>query len=293
MHSHAPRDYGRAFALGIALNLAFVAVEIVAGVASHSLALVADAGHNVSDVLGLALAWGATILARRSASARRTYGFRRMSILAALANAVLLFVATGAIGWESIRRLRDPGMVGGLTMVVVAGAGVAVNAASAMLFRRGRKRDLNLQSAFVHLAGDAVLALGVVVTGAIVALTGFTLLDPIVGLVLSITVLASTWSVLRGSIDLMLDAVPAHIDARRVRAYLESVSGVVEIHDLHIWATSTTEVALTAHLVMPATFSYPALLNDVCKELHERFEIAHATLQVEPLETSSPCKGCA
>jgi cobalt-zinc-cadmium efflux system protein len=213
-----------------------------------------------------------------------------VSIVAALANAVLLFVATGAVGWESIRRLREPGVVHGPTVALVAALGVVVNALAATLFRRGRARDLNVKSAFVHLVGDAVLALGVVVTGVLVAVTGYARLDPIVGILLSIAVLASTWGVLRGSVDLMLDAVPAHIDPTRVRTYLEGVAGVVEIHDFHIWAMSTTEVALTAHLVMPPSASHAALLHDVCRELHDRFDIGHATLQVEPLDAPGECR---
>jgi cobalt-zinc-cadmium efflux system protein len=281
-HGHgAPASFSTAFAVGIALNLGFVVTEIVYGILSHSMALVADAGHNLSDVLGLALAWGATALARMKPSKRRTYGFRRTTILASLTNATTLLVVTGAIVWESVRRFFEPQEVAGKTVIVVALIGVAVNGASALLFMKGRKGDLNVRSAFMHLASDAALALGVAVAGVVMMFTHWAWLDPLVSIVLSAVILAGTWSLLRGSLNLVLDAVPEGIDPDAVSAYLKGLPGVIEVHDLHIWPMSTTEVALTAHLVMPTTTCEPRFLADVCREVHRRFKIEHSTLQVE------------
>ena len=281
-HGHAPEGHGRAFAAGIALNLLIVLVEIAYGVIGHSMALLSDAAHNVSDVLGLALAWAATVLARRKPSARRTYGLRRMTILAALGNAVFLLVGTGGVSWEAIRRMPDPGPVDARIVMFVAGGAAVVNAASALLFSKGRHDDLNVRSAFLHLAGDATIAAGVVVSGFIVLKTKWTLVDPITSLVVSLLVLYSTWSLLKDSLNLALDAVPEGIDPEEVRSFLCTLPGVTEIHDLHIWAMSTTENALTAHLVMPERAGNPTFLGDACKALHERFRIEHSTLQVEP-----------
>lgn len=286
----SPETHSGAFAAGIALNLAIVAAEIVYGVVGHSMALISDAAHNASDVLGLALAWAATAVARRKPSARHTYGLRRMTILAALANAVFLLVGTGGVGWEAIRRLASPGDVDARIVMVVAGGAALVNGASAMLFSKGRHKDLNLQSAFLHLAGDAAIAAGVVLSGLVVLKTGFTLLDPITSLVVSGLVLVSTWSLLRASLNLALDAVPEGIDPEEVRAFLSALPGVTEVHDLHIWAMSTTENALTAHLVIPESKGSAAFLGDVCKALYERFHIEHSTLQVEPPDAPSPCR---
>jgi cobalt-zinc-cadmium efflux system protein len=287
-HSHehsnghgAPASFSAAFAIGIALNLGFVVTEIVYGILSHSMALVADAGHNLSDVLGLALAWGAGSLARRKPSKRRTYGFRRSTILASLVNAATLLVVTGAIVWESARRFFEPQEVAGKTVIVVALIGVAVNGSSALLFMKGRKGDINVRSAFMHLASDAALALGVAVAGVVMMFTQWAWLDPLVSIVLSAVILVGTWSLLRGSLNLVLDAVPEGIDPDAVRAYLEALPGVIAIHDLHIWPMSTTEVALTAHLVMPTTTCEPRFLADVCREVDRRFKIEHSTLQVE------------
>jgi cobalt-zinc-cadmium efflux system protein len=290
-HEHAhpgPRvgGEGRAFMVGIGLNVGFVVVEIVFGVASGSMALVADAGHNLGDVLGLVLAGAATFLARRKPSARRTYGFRRATILAALTNALLLVAATGGIVWESVRRLRQPeGMAAhdALVVSVVALIGVVINGSSALLFRRGGQRDVNQRSAYLHLAADAAVSAGVVVTGALIAWTGFALLDPIASLTISAVILLSTWSLLRRSLDLALDAVPREIDPIEVRAYLAGLPGVAEVHDLHIWAMSSTETALTAHLVTDEEHVPRAeFLRGISGELHRRFHIEHATLQVEP-----------
>jgi cobalt-zinc-cadmium efflux system protein len=289
-HPHGSTKYDRAFLVGVGLNLGFVVVEVVFGLLAHSMALVADAGHNLSDVLGLALAWGATWLARRKPSKLRTYGFRKTTILAALANAVLLLLATGGVVWESVQRLSHPGAVEGKTVIVVAGVGVAVNGISALAFRKGGKHDLNLRGAFLHLAADAAVSFGVVITGIILIYTGWNLLDPIVSLVLSVIIVGSSWSLLRKSINLALDAVPEGIDVDAVRAYLEGLSDIVEVHDLHIWAMSTTENALTAHFVMTTGSCEPRFLGDVCKVLHDRFGIEHSTLQVEAPEAPDPCR---
>jgi cobalt-zinc-cadmium efflux system protein len=288
-HEHAPKTRGQAFAIGIALNLVFVIVEVVYGVLSHSIALLADAGHNLGDVLGLGLSWGAAALAGLKPSARRTFGFRRTSIVASVTNALILLFVTGGLTWESIRRLASPQPVQGKTMIVVALFGAAINTASALLFMADRKNDLNLRSAFVHLASDAVLAAGVAVAGAAIVFTGWLWLDPAVSIVLAVTILASTWSLMEKSMNLMLDAVPEGIDPEEVKTYLAALPGVVEVHDLHIWAMSTTETALTAHLVMPGNSCEPTFLADACKELHEKFHIAHSTLQIDPQEAPAPC----
>jgi len=289
-HQHAPGNVGRAFAVGIVLNFGFVIVEGVYGGLSHSMALVADAGHNLGDVLGLVLAWGATLLARRKPTKRRTYGFRSSTIIASLANAIVLLVAVGGIAWESVRRLFDPEPVAGKTVIVVALIGVVINAGSAALFMADRKGDLNVRSAFLHLATDALLSLGVAVAGGVMLFTGWRWLDPVVSIVLSIVILVSTWRLLRDAVNLVLDAVPEGIDPDKVRAYLAGLPGVLEVHDLHIWAMSTTETALTAHLIMPNASCHPKFLHEVCGELHKRFEIEHSTLQVEAPEAPDPCR---
>ena len=294
-HSHAVDESqlkSRAFAIGIVLNLAFVAVEAVYGVLAHSMALLADAGHNLGDVLGLALSWGALILARRTPTARRTYGFRGATILASLANALVLLFVTGGIAWESVRRFFEPEPVHGKSMIVLALVGVAVNGVSAMLFLRDRSRDVNVRSAFTHLASDAVLALGVAVAGVAVLLTDRQWIDPLVSLALSISIVWATWSLFRRSVDLVLAAVPADIDPEEVRAYLTGLPGVKDVHDLHIWAVSTTETALTVHLVVPWTDCPPAFLATVSHALEERFRIGHATVQLEAEggeRLSQPC----
>ncbi len=289
-HAHAHADHRFAFAFGMALNLAFVVLEVAYGVLSHSMALIADAGHNLSDVLGLGLAWGASLLARRAPTKERTYGLRSTTMLASLVNAVVLLVVTGGIAWESLRRLightTEP--VAGETVIVVALVGVAVNGSSALLFFSGR-RDLNVRSAFLHLASDAVLALGVAAAGTIILFTGWHWLDPVVSIVLAITILAGTWSLLKSALNLVLHAVPAGIDADRVRAYLASLGGVSEVHDLHIWPMSTTETALTAHLVVTDEARDPALVTRACEALHHDFGIEHVTLQVEAPGAAAPC----
>ncbi|MBX3196708.1 MAG: cation transporter [Labilithrix sp.] len=289
-HAHGPVNHDRAFFVSVALNLGFVVAEVIFGIVSGSMALIADAGHNLGDVLGLVLAWGATWLARKKPSKRRTYGFRRITILAALANAVLLLVATGAIAWESIRRLGSPSAVESKTVIVVAAIGAAINGLSALGFRKGGKHDLNLHGAFLHLVADAAISLAVVVTGVVLLFTSWNLLDPIVSLAVSVVIVGGSWGLLRKSVNLALDAVPEGIDVDAVRAFLEGLPDVVEVHDLHIWAVSTSETALTAHLVMPGDSCHPRFLGDVCKTLHDELGIAHSTLQVEEPGAPDPCR---
>ncbi|MEO6420669.1 MAG: cation diffusion facilitator family transporter [Polyangiaceae bacterium] len=287
-HPHPAPGHGRAFLIGVVLNLGFVIVESVYGVLSHSMALVADAGHNLGDVAGLALAWGAASLSKQGPSVRRTYGLRKTTIVASLANSALLLLVTGGIIWESIQRLARPAIVAGPTVIVVALVGVVINAFSALLFLSGRKEDLNVRAAFLHLASDAVLALGVAVSGAVILFTRWMWLDPLVSILLALVILRASWRVVKESLDLVLDAVPEGIDPAAVKAFLETLTGVCEVHDLHIWAMSTSHTALTAHLVMRE--SKPAFLGDVCKELHKRFKIEHATLQVDSIDAAAPCR---
>ncbi|WP_298216935.1 cation diffusion facilitator family transporter [Acidocella sp.] len=287
-HSHAPADFGRAFAIGLALNLAYVFGEAGFGLAGHSLALLADAGHNLSDVLGLAGAWGATALGRRLPSARYTYGLRRSSILTALGNAVLLLVVTGGIAWEAIQRLFHPGHPAGLTIVVVALIGIAVNGVTALLFLSGRKNDLNIRGVFLHMAADALVSAGTAAAGLVILLTGYSLVDPLVSLAISVVIVAGTWSLLRDSLNLSLDAVPEGIDLAAVEAYLRGLPGVVAIHDLHIWGYSTSDTALTAHLVSDEVES-SALLPRIAEDMRHRFGIGHATIQLESTEVAAAC----
>ena len=290
-HNHTPANFGRAFAIGIFLNLGFVILEVVYGRMSNSLALIADAGHNLSDVLGLALAWGAAGLARLSPTLERTYGFRRSSILAALINASVLLISVGAIAWEAVIRLRNPGSVEETTVIWVAAVGIAVNAGTALLFMSGRKDDLNIRGAFVHLASDAVITLGVVLTGVAMLYTGWVWLDPVVSLVIVAAIVYGTWGLLRDSINLALDAVPEGIDMNEVKEYLASLPTCMDVHDLHVWGMSTTETALTAHLIMNEKICDDALLAQTAKELHDKFGIEHTTLQVEFGDPRFPC-GC-
>jgi cobalt-zinc-cadmium efflux system protein len=292
LHGHHPAgraDYGRAFALGIALNLAYVIAEATLGALSGSLALLADAGHNLGDVLGLALSWGAAMLSRREPSGRFTYGLRSSSILAALANAIILLVVTGGIAWEALWRLSHPIPVAGGTVAWVASAGILINGMTALLFARGRQRDLNLKSAFLHMAADALVTAGVVIAGIAIALTGLPWLDPAVSLVISGVIVYATWDLIRSAISLALDAVPEGIDAGAVRAHLAAMPGVAAIHDLHIWGISTTETALTCHLVMPGGHPGDAALGRLARELEERFGIHHATIQIELADSDEVC----
>ncbi len=288
-HRHDTVEYeGRAFLGGMALNLAFVAVEVVYGLRARSLALLSDAGHNLGDVLALGLSLVAVVLARSRPSRRRTYGLRKATVLATLANAIILVAATGAILWESILRVLHPVTPAGMTMMAIAAAGVFVNGGSALLFLRGRRRDLNVRSAFVHLAGDAAIALGVVVAGGVIALTGWARIDPAVSLIVSVLVLLSSWRLLKSGLGLVVDAVPEAIDVDAVRALLSAGDGVVEVHDLHVWAMSTTETALTAHVVVRERPADNALLQELVKGLERAFEISHATIQIE-LQSAAAC----
>jgi cobalt-zinc-cadmium efflux system protein len=283
MHSHqgSAGAHDRAFTIGIALNVVYVIGEGLFGIFSGSLALLADAGHNLSDVVGLLLAWGASTLSRRKPSRRRTYGWHSSSILAAMLNAVILLLAVGAIAWEAVKRLAHPAPVAGQTVIIVAVMGVIVNSASALLFRSGRKSDLNIRGAFLHMAADAAVSAGVVVAGLAMLLSGWLWLDPVLSLLIAAVILASTWGLLRESLDLALDAVPPGIDPGAVESYLRGLRGVSAVHDLHIWAMSTSETALTAHLVKAAADDDDALIAQASRELHERFKIAHSTLQWE------------
>ncbi len=285
----APTTMGRAFAVGIALNAAFVIAEATAGVWINSLALVADAGHNLSDVLSLGLAWGATVLAQRHPSPRRTYGFRRTTILASLINAVLLLIAIGAIAWEAVRRFGFPSDVNGTAMSLVAAVGILVNGSTALLFASGQRNDLNVKGAFLHMAGDTAVSVGVLVSGLVIAATGLAWIDPAMSLLIAVLIAAGTWSLLRDSANLAMDAVPGEIDPGAVSQYLQTLPGVSTIHDLHIWAMSTTETALTVHLVMPGAAVDDGFLARVSDGLEQSFGIRHATVQVEHEDEISHC----
>jgi len=280
-HSHAPASYGRAFAVGIVLNSVFVVIEAAYGFWSGSMALVADAGHNLSDVLALVIAWGASVMAAKPASARFTYGFKSSSILAALANAGLLLVAIGAIAIETFHRFFEPAEVQGRTMIVIAGIGIVINTATALLFMGGRKHDLNIRGAFLHMAADALVSLGVVIAGVLILYTGAQWIDPATSLVIVAVIAWGTWGLARDSIRMGLLAVPDGIDEGEVRAWLSALPGVAAIHDLHIWPMSTTETAFTAHLVMPGGHPGDGFLQELAHELDHRFGIHHATVQVE------------
>ena len=279
-HSHAPASFGAAFAIGVTLNSAFVVAELIFGYAAQSLALISDAVHNLSDVMALLLAWGALWLSRKQPTDRHTYGYRRASILAALANAALLLIVVGGIGLEAIDRLRAPEPVASATVMWVAALGILINGATALLFMRGRHDDLNIRGAYLHMAADAGVSFGVVVAAAFTMVTGWLWIDPVVSLIIAAVVLISGWDLARDSVNLALDAVPRDIALGDVRDYLAALEGVSEVHDLHIWAMSTNETALTAHLVRPGG-SNDAFLHRVCEGLSQRFNIHHATLQVE------------
>ena len=279
-HSHAPKDFGRAFAIGVGLNFAFVLVEVAAGLWSGSLALLADAGHNLSDVLSLLLAWGATVLARRAPSANRTYGLRKATILASLANAVLLLVAVGVIVSEAVRRFAEPADVATAPVMIVAAIGVVINTATALMFMRGHD-DLNVRGAFLHMASDAAVSLAVVIGAGLMALTSFGWIDPALSLVIAGVIVLGTWGLLKDSVNLALDAAPKGIDVTEVRGWLNALPGVTDVHDLHVWAMSTTETAMTAHLTRPDNLDCDAFLHAACEGLERKFKIGHCTLQVE------------
>jgi cobalt-zinc-cadmium efflux system protein len=289
-HNHGNINYNRIFLIAIILNVAFVIIEVMYGYWSGSLALVADAGHNLSDVFSLGLGWGASILSQRLPSPKRTYGLRRSTILAALANSVILLVAVGGIAWESIQRVGNPVAISGETVIWVAALGIFINAFSAVLFLSGRNKDLNIKGALLHLATDAGVSLGVVLAGFAILLTGWTWLDPIISLLIVGIVLYTTWDLLRSSVNLALDAVPEGIDPFAVEKYFKKIKGVEDIHDLHIWGMSTTEAALTVHLLIPKVSSDDELLNKMVSELHDKFGIEHATIQIERTVSDESCR---
>jgi cobalt-zinc-cadmium efflux system protein len=288
-HSIEPGNMGRAFVIAIVLNTLFVGIEFVYGVLANSTALMADAGHNLSDVLGLGLAWGAALLARRAPNQNFTYGLRSSSILAALANALLLMVACGAIAWEAVQRFNAPAPVAGWTVSIVALAGVAINGISAWLFTSGSKDDINVRAAYQHMAADAAISLGVVVSGAVIHYTGWAWIDPAVSLVIVALIVLSTWSVLRESLRMVLAAVPSNVDPAKVDNFLSTLPGVAGTHDLHIWSMSTTETALTAHLVMPEGYPGDSAIDAIVAQLKEEFSIHHCTLQIEQGTTDHAC----
>jgi cobalt-zinc-cadmium efflux system protein len=289
-HSHAPVDFGTIFAIGAALNLGFVAVEVVYGILANSLALLADAGHNLGDVLGLLLAWGATYMVRRAPTRERTYGYKRTSIAAALANAIILLITVGAITLEACRRLAAPEESASDTVIVVAAIGIAVNGITALMFMSGRAGDLNIRGAFLHMASDAATSAGVVVAALILRQTGWLWLDPAVSLAIVLVITIGTWGLLRDSVNLAMDAVPEGIDRDAIEAYLAALPGVTEVHDLHIWGMSTTETALTVHLIRSSATVDDALIAEASRELHDRFKIGHATFQFEVGHPAFPCR---
>lgn len=283
-HGTANASFTTAFAVGVTLNLGFVILEVIFGFFAHSLSLIADAGHNLSDVLGLVLAWCAAALSQRAPTERRTYGWKGSSILAALFNAILLLISVGAIAWEAVRRLHNPPPVEGKTIVWVAAIGIAINAATALMFFSGRKHDLNIRGAFLHMAADAAVSLGVVVAGWAILVTGMEWIDPMVSLAIAIVIIWGTWGLLQDSFNLALQGVPEGIELRAVRAYLASLPHVTAVHDLHVWPMSTTETALTAHLVRDVDDCDCALLDTAAKDLRAQFQIHHATIQFETVE---------
>lgn len=288
-HHHAPPDYGRAFAAAVVLNLGFVIVEGVYGFMSDSLALLTDAGHNLSDVMGLLLAWGAAALAKKKPSARRTYGYSRATIIASVLSGLLLMGAVGAIGWEAINRIFEPAQPAGKTIMIVAAIGVVINTATALFFISGKDHDLNIRGAFLHMAADAVVSLGVVLSGALILFYGLNWIDPVISLFIAGAIFLTTWGLLRDSLNLAVDAVPRNVDPKAVRDYLMGLPGVNTIHDLHIWPMSTTDTALTAHMVMDVFPESDEFLAEVASVLEERFSIKHPTIQMERAGSGVPC----
>ncbi|MES3013034.1 MAG: cation diffusion facilitator family transporter [Pseudomonadota bacterium] len=290
-HHHAPANFDRAFAIGISVNILFVAIEAFYGWKVNSLALLADAGHNLGDVAGLVMAWGGALAGKLRPDARYTYGWKRASILAAFFNALLLLVAMGSLAWEAVGRLSAPEPMQGYTVMAVAAIGIAVNLGTALLFMRGRHDDMNIRGAWLHMASDALVSAGVVVVGALALWTGWAWLDPVASLVIAAVIVIGTWGLFRQSLRLMFDGVPEHIDLTAVRSVLEALPGVARVHDLHVWATGTTDVALTAHLVMPSGHPDDPFFETATNQLRERFKIGHVTLQVvrEPFMTL--CEG--
>lgn len=292
-HSHAPANFDAAFGIGIALNLAFVGIEAYYGWKVDSLALLADAGHNLSDVIGLVLAWGGALAGRLQPDARHTYGWKRASILAAFANALLLLVAMGSLAWEALHRLQSPQAIEGVTIMVVAGIGIVVNTATALLFMRGSRHDLNIRGAFLHMAADALVSAGVVVAGGLALLYGWAWLDPVASLLIATVIVVGTWGLFRQSLHLLFDGVPESVDLPAVHALLAGLPGVAQVSDLHVWAMGTRDTALTAHLVMPEGGGDDAFLRHATEALHAHFEIRHVTLQVTREAAGGGCTPAA
>ena len=288
-HSHAPANFNAAFAIGIGLNIAFVAIEAFYGWKVNSLALLADAGHNLSDVIGLVLAWGGALAGRLLPDARHTYGWKRASILAAFINALLLLVAMGSLAWEAVQRLQSPQPIQAMTIMVVAGIGIVINTGTALLFMRGRESDLNLRAAFLHMAADALVSAGVVVAGGLALWFGWNWLDPVLSLLIAAVIVAGTWSLFKQSVHLLFDGVPEGVDLHAVMALLQALPGVARVHDLHVWAMGTSEIAMTAHLVMPQGHADDAFLQEATRQLHDSFNIEHVTLQVVRVPFTKPC----
>jgi cobalt-zinc-cadmium efflux system protein len=289
-HHHAPANYDRAFAIGVGLNLAFVGVELIFGLVSNSLALVADAGHNFSDVFSLVLAWGALWLSRQRPSKRRTYGFGRSTIMASLINAVVLLIAVGAIIWGALGRLIHPLPIDTGLVIWVALIGIVINGATAAMFMRGSKDDINIRGAYLHMAADAGISFGVVIAGLIIGISGWLWIDPVTSILIAVIIAFGTFGLLRDSVNLTLDAVPRHINSGEIEDYLCGLPGVTAVHDLHIWSISTTSVALTAHLVRPDMAADDDWLYKVSEDLQQRFKIDHTTLQIETGKGGSACK---
>jgi cobalt-zinc-cadmium efflux system protein len=289
-HHHNPNNYGFAFGFGIILNTIFIVVEATYGIIGDSLALLADAGHNLSDVLGLIIAWVAVWLGRKKPTNKRTYGFKKSSILAALFNAIFLLVAIFYIVWEAVQRFASPTPVVGKAVIIVAVIGIVINTVTALLFMSGSKGDLNIRGAFLHMAADALVSLGVVIAGIIIIWTGWNWLDPLVSIIIAVVIFFGTWGLLKESLNLSLDAVPDNVDAKKIKAYLEGLPLVTNVHDLHVWGISTTEAALTVHLVHENKEESDQLLQKVVRELHDKYGIEHATIQIE--HSSIDCVSC-
>ncbi|MDR4505804.1 MAG: cation diffusion facilitator family transporter [Candidatus Scalindua sp.] len=290
-HDHCNRrdNYNRSFAIGVILNIVFVAIEASYGIFADSLALIADAGHNLSDVVSLLLAWWASVLATKAATEKRTYGFRKATVMASLVSAILLFVALGGITWEAVGRFLHPEPVEGMTVIIVAAIGVFINTLTALLFINDQKHDLNIRGAFLHMAADAVVSLGVVVAGIFIIMKGWLWIDPVVSLVIVVVILVGTWGFLRDSINYAMDAVPDRIDIPAIKNYLVSFDHVNRIHDLHVWPLSTTEIALTVHVVVNDASLDNNFLRSLQLHLHHRFGIVHSTIQVETAMGENEC----
>ena len=290
-HSHAPaQNFNKAFGFGIILNIIYIVVEVVYGVIINSMALLADAGHNFSDVLGLLLAWGAAYLAKTATTEKRTYGLRKSTILAALFNAIILMIAVGAISIEAVRKIIHPEPVQGSTMMIVAGIGFVINAITALLFMKGREKDINIKGAFLHMAADAGVSLGVVLAGLVIFYTNWLWIDPAISLVIVVVITIGTWSLMKDSFQLSMDAVPKGIDIKEVEKYFRNLDGVEDVHDLHVWGMSTTENALTVHLLIPRDLKNDSFLKVVCEDLHNKFGIVHPTIQIEKSANSANCE---